>query len=373
MRDSFGQGINITIYGESHGPAIGAVVQGVAPGVKIDTDFMNSQMDKRRAKGGISTPRTEADKVEILSGVYNGCATGTAITLQISNTNTKSGDYDNTKQLLRPGHADYTAFAKYHGFQDIRGGGHFSGRLTAPVVAGGSIFAKILQNKGVVIASHILQCGGVHDDQFSTDPTTLQKQLNHLNSVDFAVLNQSKQQEMTDVITTASKNGDSVGGILETVIYGLPAGLGEPFFGSLESVLSQLIFSIPAVKGLEFGAGFAFASMTGSVANDPLNITDGKVTTTTNYNGGINGGITNGMPVVLRTVFKPTPSIFKTQNTIDYKSKENATLEIKGRHDPCIIHRARVVQDSMCALAIAELANLTFGTKWQEVQSWNMD
>lgn len=372
MRDTFGNGLSISIFGESHGPAIGATISGIAAGVAIDMDFMAAQMDKRKAVGSISTKRKEADIVNVLSGVYDGKATGTALTLMIENTNTKSGDYDKTAQLLRPSHADYTAFAKYKGYQDVHGGGHFSGRLTAPIVAAGSIFTNILAKKGVIIASHMLECAGVKDDEFSTDEAVLVEQLKNLNSQAFAVLNSEKADEMYASIKAAASEGDSVGGILETVIYGLPAGLGEPFFDSVESILAHLMFSIPAVKGVEFGDGFKLAGLRGSVANDAIASVDGKIVTVTNKNGGINGGITNGMPVIFRTVVKPTPSIYKEQNTVDYATGENTTLQINGRHDPCIIHRARVVQDSMCAIGVADICNMAFGLKWQEVEPWDI-
>ena len=364
MSDCTGSAFTLTVFGESHGPAIGAVVTGLVPGTVIDEEFMARQMDKRRAKGKISTARTEADRVRIVSGVYKGRATGTALTLLIENQNVRSGDYQKTENLLRPGHADYTAFAKYGGHQDPRGGGHFSGRLTAPLVAAGSIFTKMLAEKGVVIATHLARCGGVEDVPFSRDPDTLLAQAKALNQRDFAVLDEGRAAAMTRVIEAASAEGDSVGGVLETVVLGLPAGVGEPFFHSVESVLAQLLFSIPAVKGVEFGDGFALADLHGSQANDPLRMQNGRIVTTQNRNGGVNGGITNGMPVVLRTVVKPTPSIYKVQQTVDYAAKRNATLQINGRHDPCIVHRARVVQDSLVAFGLADLWAQQEGMKW---------
>ena len=380
MRDSFGNALSLTLFGESHGAAIGAVIHGVAPGVPVDTAFMAAQMDKRRAKGAISTARREADAVRILSGVQRGFATGTAITLMIENTSTQSEDYAKTQTLLRPGHADFTAQAKYHGFQDARGGGHFSGRLTAPLVAAGSIFTQLLRQKGVTIATHLAQCGGVADAAFSTEPSVLQAQLSALNACDFAVLDADAGAAMTAAIEAAAAEGDSVGGVLETVILGLPAGLGEPFFTSVESELAALLFSMPAVKGVEFGAGFALAALRGSEANDAFCMAAGTganaarhIATTTNRNGGINGGITNGMPIVLRTAVKPTPSIYKPQNTVDFAAQENAVLQIHGRHDPCIVHRARVVQDSLVAFGIADLCTMAFGTTWQEGAAWTTD
>ncbi len=365
MSDTYGHSLRLTVFGESHGPAIGAVVEGLCPGAVIDPDFMRAQMDKRRPQGKISTARTEADAVRIVSGLYRGAATGTALTLLIENTNTRSGDYEKTASLLRPGHADFTAFAKYGGHQDARGGGHFSGRLTAPLVAACSIFTKLLREKGVVIATHMAACAGVVDAPFSEDPARLLAQAQSLNEMNFAVLDPEKGAQMREAMEAAAADGDSVGGVLETVVVGVPAGLGEPFFGSVESELSALLFSIPAVKGVEFGAGFGFADMRGSAANDPFRMCGGRVVTGTNHNGGINGGITNGMPIVFRTVVKPTPSIYKAQDTVDYCTKQDAEITIAGRHDPCILPRARVVQDSLTAFAIADLLGQARGAGWQ--------
>lgn len=368
MSNTLGRAITLTLFGESHGAAVGCVLDGIAAGVKVDEAFMAAQMEKRRAKGTISTQRHEEDKVLIQSGVVDGYTTGTPVCLLIQNTNTKSGDY--SKSLLRPGHADFTAHIKYNGFEDARGGGHFSGRLTAPVVAAGSIFINLLANKNVHIATHISKCAGVEDKPFSEQAQILSEQIKQLNSSEFAVIDTEAGAEMHRKIEEAAKDGDSVGGVLETIITGLPAGLGEPFFDSVESALSHALFSIPALKGVEFGLGFAFADKKGSEANDAF-VTDGKkITTKTNNNGGINGGITNGMPIILRTVIKPTPSVFKKQNTVNTDSMKNEVLQLQGRHDPCIVHRARVVQDSVCALVLADLATQVYGTKWQEETSW---
>lgn len=380
MRDTIGTAAALTLFGESHGPAVGCVLQGVAPGVRVDEDFIAAQMEKRRAKGRISTARTEADRVRILSGVKDGLATGTAITLVIENTNTRSGDYAKTQDLLRPGHADYTAHAKYHGFQDARGGGHFSGRLTAPLVAGGAIFVQLLRRKGVRIGTHLLQCAGVDDAPLcpcgalwdDAAAAALAVRLDALAAAPFPAADEKAGQRMVQAIEAAAAAGDSVGGVLETVVTGLPAGLGEPFFGSVESVLAALLFSMPAVKGVEFGGGFALAALRGSEANDPLYMAPGgRVAARTNRNGGVNGGITNGMPVVFRTVVKPTPSIYKPQHTVDFSTKQDAVLQIEGRHDPCIAHRACVVQDSLAALGIADLLGVAFGLTWQEGTAWN--
>ncbi|PWM46797.1 MAG: chorismate synthase [Clostridiales bacterium] len=370
MSNTLGKALTLTLFGESHGASVGCVVDGIAAGIKVDEAFIASQMDKRRAKGLISTQRHEGDIVLIQSGVVNGYTTGTPLCLIIQNTNTKSGDYSKTQGLLRPGHADFTAHIKYKGFEDARGGGHFSGRLTAPIVAAASIFVDLFKSKNVHIATHLLKCAGVEDASFSAEFEILAKQINQLNISDFAVLDTEAGEVMQEKIENAAKEGDSVGGVLETIITGLPVGLGEPFFNSVESALAHALFSIPAVKGVEFGIGFRFADKKGSEANDFF-ITDGKnIFTKTNNNGGINGGITNGMPIIVRTVIKPTPSIYKQQQTVNIDTMTNETLQLHGRHDPCILHRARVVQDSLCALVLADLATQVYGVTWQEAKPW---
>ena len=286
----------------------------------------------------------------------------------IENQNTRSGDYARTAALLRPGHADYTAYAKYHGFQDARGGGHFSGRITAGLVAGGAIVLAALEQAGIQISTHIRRCAGVEDIPFAQDdPAALAGQLAQLKqrTEGFALLDGAAEEPMKAAIRAAGSEGDSVGGILETAILGLPAGVGEPFFDSVESVLAHIAFSIPAVKGIEFGAGFGFADLRGSQANDPFRVDEaGRITTATNQNAGINGGISNGMPVLFRTVVKPTPSIYKEQQTVDYPARENATLSIHGRHDPCIVPRAAIVQSCAAALAIGDLLCARYGEGW---------
>ena len=369
MKNTFGSALALTIFGESHGKAIGAVLDGMAAGVPVDETLVAACMDKRRAHGdGLSTPRVEADTVQFLSGVAGGHTTGTAIALMIENTNTRSSDYAKTADLLRPGHADYTAYAKYHGFQDARGGGHFSGRVTAALVAGGAIVLKALDRAGINIVTHIAQCAGVQDTLFAQDdPAALSAQVDTLVSKPegFAVLDSAVEEPMKVAIRAAGAEGDSVGGVLETAILGLPAGIGEPYFDSVESELAHLAFSIPAVKGIEFGTGFGFAGLHGSEANDAFRMTpEGAVVTATNHNAGINGGIANGMPVVFRTVVKPTPSIYKQQDTVDYIAKQNAQLSIQGRHDPCIVPRAAIVQTCAAALAIGDLLTVRYGERW---------
>ena len=369
MKNTFGSDLSLTIFGESHGRAVGAVLDGMAAGVPVDEAFLAGCMDRRRARGdGLSTPRVEADEIQFLSGVVNGRTTGTAIALMIENQNTRSADYAKTADLLRPGHADYTAYAKYHGYQDARGGGHFSGRVTAALVAGGGIVLEALQRAGIDICTHIAQCAGIHDAVYAQDdPDTLSAQVSDLQNKTegFALLDTAVEEPMKAAIRAAGAEGDSVGGILETAILGLPAGLGEPYFDSVESVLSRLAFSIPAVKGIEFGTGFGFASLRGSEANDAFRMSeDGRVVTATNHNAGINGGIANGMPVVFRTVVKPTPSIYRQQNTVDYIARKDATLSIQGRHDPCIVPRAAIVQTCAAALAVGDLMTARYGERW---------
>ena len=370
MKNTFGSNLSLTIFGESHGRAIGAVLDGMAAGVPVDEEFLALCMDKRRARGdGLSTPRVEADKIQFLSGVLNGRTTGTAIAMVIENQNTRSGDYAKTADLLRPGHADYTAYAKYHGFQDARGGGHFSGRITAALVAGGGIVLGALKRAGIEIVTHIGRCAGVADTPFAlNDPAALAAQAETLlnQSGGFALLDADAEEPMKTAIRAAGSEGDSVGGILETAILGLPAGVGEPYFDSVESEIAHMAFSVPAVKGIEFGTGFGFADQKGSEANDPFRMKGSKVVTATNHNAGLNGGISNGMPVVFRTVVKPTPSIYKQQDTVDYIAKQNAELSIQGRHDPCIVPRAAIVQTCAAALAVGDLLTARYGTAWME-------
>lgn len=353
MKNTFGNAIQITIYGESHGEAIGVIFDGLPAGIKLDLDFIEQQMEKRKAKGRISTQRHEDDEVTFLSGYFEGRTTGTPLCMQIKNHAQKSLDYEKTKNRLRPSHADYTADVKYHGFQDYRGGGHFSGRLTAPLTAAGAIAMQVLQAQGIKIASHILKCKGIEDVPFSQDEASISIEMNRLENMDIAVLDEDAKTKMLEAMFAAANDGDSVGGVLESMIIGVPAGIGEPFFDSIESTLSHLLFSVPAVKGVEFGLGFEFSNLLGSQANDSLYY-DKKVKTRTNHNGGINGGITNGMPIHIKTVIKPTPSIYKTQETIDRSTHKAVKLQIQGRHDPAIIHRARVVIDSVLAIGILD-------------------
>lgn len=360
MKNTFGYSVAVTLFGESHGEAIGAILDGMAPGIAVDRDYIAHMLTLRRPSGKISTPRQERDSFQILSGVVNGKTTGTPITILIPNENVKSGDYAQMATVARPSHADFTAHCKYHGYQDTRGGGHFSGRITAALVAAGAICKYALEQKGIRIGTHVKRCAGISDREFQD----LQRDLESLSQKEFAVLDESAEQKMRQAILAAAAEGDSVGGILETAIIGMPAGIGEPWFDSVESMLSHMMFSIPAVKGIEFGAGFSLADLKGSEANDPMKLENGRIITTTNNNGGVNGGITNGMPIIFRTAIKPTPTIFKPQNTVDYHTMTETVLQPKGRHDPAIVHRARVVQDAAAAIVVCDTLALRFGTDW---------
>lgn len=364
MKNTYGNHIAVTLFGESHGPAIGAVIDGLAPGIPVDEAFIERMLSRRRPAGDISTTRREADPFVIESGVFEGKTTGTPVCILIPNGDTRSKDYAATRFLARPSHADYTAYCKYHGYEDPRGGGHFSGRITAAVVAAGAIVIPALEKKGVRIATHIASCGGVADRAFGD----LSADMETLFERDFGVLDETAAEAMKTVIREAKVAGDSVGGVLETVVTGLPAGVGEPWFDTMESLISHAMFAIPAVKGVEFGAGFSLAEMKGSVANDPFCMDGDTVRTVTNHSGGINGGITNGMPVVFRCAVRPTPTIGCEQDTVNMQTGENAVLLAKGRHDPCIVHRARVVVECLTALVLADSLTGRFGTDWLGAQ-----
>ena len=360
MKNTFGHHLSVTLFGESHGAAIGAVLDGLCPGLPIDEENIIRMLRLRQPGGAISTTRNEKDQFEILSGAVNGIATGTPLTIIIRNQDTKSSDYAQMQALMRPGHADYPAQCKYHGYQDTRGGGHFSGRITAALVAAGAICHSALKAKGIFIGTHISRCAGISDSHFQN----LTEDIETLSQALFPVLDAAAGEKMQAAILEAKAAGDSVGGVLETAIVGLPAGVGEPWFDTFESQLAHILFSVPAVKGVEFGDGFGLADMKGSKANDALRYEGDRVVADTNHGGGIGGGITSGMPVVFRCAVKPTPSIGKVQNTVDILRKENAQLEIKGRHDPAIVHRARIVVDAVTAIAVYDMLAGRFGTDY---------
>ncbi len=358
MKNSLGENLTVTIFGESHGPYIGVVLDGLAPGIPVDKEFINHQLDLRRPSGKISTARVEQDEFILASGVFNDKTTGTPLTILIPNSVQHSKDYEKTAMLARPGHADYTANVKYHGFQDYRGGGHFSGRITAALVAAGGIVIPELAKKGIKIGSHIQSLGGIKDRPFNN----YDQDIEALGKTNFAVLDPEKAALMKAKAEEIAAEGDSIGGVLETLVTGMPAGVGEPWFGTLEGLLSYALFSVPAIKGVQFGSGFDLVDHKGSEFNDPFFMEGNRVLTKSNNNGGINGGISNGMPIIFRSAVKPTPSIYKEQDTINMKEKSDAKLQIEGRHDPAIIHRARIVVDSVTALVIYDALVGRYGT-----------
>jgi len=347
MSNTWGNEIKLSIFGESHGGGIGMILDGIVPGIHLDMEAIQKQMARRAPGGALSTPRKEADEVEFLSGIVNGVTCGSPICGIIRNTNTKSKDYSQTKDWMRPSHADYTALIKYGGYADYRGGGHFSGRITAPLVLAGSICGQVLEQKyGIQAGSHIVRLGEYEEANWSVvDPILLKEMAENRIPCD-------DPQKVADIIEAARLDADSVGGMVETALTGVPAGWGDPFFDSLESRLAQVLFSVPAVKSVSFGAGGQFAAMRGSEANDEFCLKDGKVATKTNHNGGILGGISNGMPIVFQTVIKPTPSIGKKQTSVNMCKMIEEENQIVGRHDPCIVLRAIPVLEAVAKIAL---------------------
>lgn len=325
MSSNYGKNVKISIFGQSHSAAIGVVLDGVPAGFSVDMEKLQSFLDRRApGRSPYSTPRKEADRPEFLSGLVGNVTCGAPICAVIRNTNTRSQDYDNLRDVPRPGHADYTAHVKYGGHEDVSGGGHFSGRLTAPLCIAGGILLQLLEQDGIVVRAEIKEIGGSAEDPFGR-------------------------------IEEARRRGDSVGGIIECVVDGLPAGIGGPMFDGIENKVAQAVFSIPAVKGIEFGRGFDAARATGSENNDEYYYDGGQVRTRTNNHGGILGGISSGMPVVFRVAVKPTPSISIEQNSISYSRREDAKLAVRGRHDPCIVPRAVPCVEAAAAIAIYDL------------------
>ena len=344
-----------TIFGESHGPAIGVTLEGVPAGLRLDLDFMQKELSRRATgRNALSTARKEADQVQVLSGLFEGKTTGTPLTLLIANGDQHSSDYEAIRYTPRPSHGDYAGFIQSHGHLDYRGGGHFSGRLTAPLVAAGAVAKQILAGQGIWVGAHISSIYGISDAILEDA-----EDLRAVAEKDFPVLDDEKGGEMKAAILEAKREGDSVGGSIECAVTGLPAGLGAPDFGhNAEGIFAQYLFAVPAVKGVDFGAGVALSMMRGSEANDPFVVRDGKVVTKTNHAGGINGGITNGMPVVFEVTMRPTPSIALPQESVDLRTGEEVEIEIKGRHDPCIVHRAVPVIEAAAALAACQLMGL---------------
>ena len=354
MSANWGYNIELSLFGESHGQAIGIVIGNLPAGVRLDMDAIRWFM-KRRAPGQnkMSTPRQEKDEVQIVSGLLDGVTTGAPLCAMIHNSNQHSQDYSELKVKMRPGHSDYPAYVKYHGYNDVRGGGHFSGRLTAPLVFAGSVARQILEEKGIVIGAHIKRIHNVEEPSFPVDiDVDLLKQL---STQMYPVFDQQIFSQMQNEIEEARMHQNSVGGIIECAIINVPAGIGNPFFDSIESHLSSLLFSIPAVKSVSFGSGEAMTKMYGHEANDNYYYQNGQVKTKTNHNGGITGGISNGMPIIVNVGIKPTPSISQLQQTVNVETQTDTQIQVKGRHDPCIVPRAVVVVESMVALAILDM------------------
>lgn len=360
MKNTFGNSITLTLYGESHGPSVGVVLDGLPAGIPVDKAAIAACLQRRRPSGSLSTARRERDAFTVESGVFNGYTTGTPLCIRIPNEDVRSADYEQRLYTPRPSHADYTAHCKYGGFEDYRGGGHFSGRITAGLVAAGGIILPALHRKGIGIGTHLCRCGGIADRPFSDYAADIAR----LNEGGLPVLQATAAQRITQRIAEAKSRGDSIGGVLESAVIGMPAGMGEPWFDTVEGLLAHALFSIPGIKGVEFGAGFDFGNMTGSCANDPFAMENGRVVTTTNHSGGINGGVTNGMPVLVRCAVRPTPSIGQEQCTVNMQQQTDTTICITGRHDPCIAHRAAVVVDSVIGFTLCDILIGHYGTQW---------
>jgi len=355
MSSDWGKCLHIQIFGESHGPAIGVVIEGLPPGEFIDLDELASFLARRApGKADYATARQEADAPEFLSGMLDGRTTGAPLAALIRNTNQRSGDYEELRRVPRPGHADYPACLRYHNCHDIRGGGHFSGRLTAPLCIAGGIARQILARRGIHVGAHLFSVAGIPDTPF--DPVKVESGiLRRPAENSFPVLDLESGRKMQEAIQQAKQAGDSVGGIIEGAAIGLPGGLGSPMFDGVENRLSALLFGIPAVRGVEFGAGFAAAQMRGSEHNDPWRMNEGKVMTSSNHHGGVLGGITTGMPLLVRVAVKPTPSIAKEQASVDLTTGQDTRLTVRGRHDPCIAPRAVPVVEACLAICSLDL------------------
>ena len=355
MAANFGKNYKISLFGESHGVALGINIDGIPAGTKLDLEFIKEEM-KRRAPGKskLTTPRIEKDEFEILSGFFNGVTTGTPLAMIVRNNDQRSKDYSELKKKPRPGHADWTGMNRYDGYNDIRGSGHFSGRITASIVFAGAIAKQLLQEKGILIGAHIKSLKDIKDRDFEEKDINLKK-INKLRKMVLPTLSENVAIEMENVIMKAREEGDSLGGIVEIMVRGMKAGIGDPFFESIESEISRMMFSIPSVKGVEFGAGFDITRMTGYEANDEMYFDEnGKIKSYTNNNGGIIGGITTGMPINFSVAIKPTASISKIQKTVDLENKKNDILQVKGRHDPVIVPRAIVVLEAATAIVILD-------------------
>ncbi len=344
MSSSYGESLRLTIFGQSHSPAVGVTIEGLPAGIPIDMEALQHFLDRRApGQNRWSTPRKEGDVPEILSGLRDGFTCGAPLTAVIRNQNTRSGDYDSLKNCPRPGHADYTSYVKYGSHRDYTGGGHFSGRLTAPLCIAGGICLQLLERQGIRIFARIRSIAHVQDNTPFTDSVAEKA---------FPTVDDAAGRAMVQAIEAARRDGDSVGGVVECMVWGAPAGLGDPMFGGMENRMAAALFAIPAVKGVEFGDGFSAAALRGSENNDPFIVEQGKIVTATNHCGGILGGITNGMPLVVRAAIKPTPSIAKPQRSVDLTTLEPQTLQVRGRHDPCIVPRAVPCVEAALAVAL---------------------
>ena len=351
MSSTYGENLKLSIFGQSHGAGIGMTLDGIPAGLPVDTEKLQAFLNRRApGQNDWSTPRKEEDRPEFLAGIVDGFTCGAPIAAIVRNANTRSGDYDELKEVPRPGHADYTAQIKYGGFQDAAGGGHFSGRLTAPLCIAGGLCKQWLEEMGIRIGAHIVQIGLMNGEYFH--PIT--PELDRIGEI-FPTLTSEAAQMMQETIAKAKAQGESVGGIIECAITGLPAGIGEPMFGGVESKIAQIVYGIPAVKSVGFGWSDSFAIVPGSESNDRFTVEDGIIKTATNHCGGILGGITTGMPVIFDVTVKPTPSIAKPQKSVNLRTMEEVTLQIKGRHDPCIVPRAVPVVEAAAAIAIYDL------------------
>ncbi len=354
MSSSIGKNFKISIFGESHAKGIGVVIDGVPSGYELDMDELYAFCQRRTSKGGLATNRQEKDKPIFYSGIVDNTTCGTPIGAVIENGDTHSGDYEKMKTIARPAHADFTGYVRYGGYNDIRGGGHFSGRLTAPLVLAGGIAKQILQAQGITVGVRIKSIGNVIDKDIDSITIT-EEQLEEIAQKEWPVANDEALEKMKAQIESAKQNLDSVGGVVECFVLGMPQGVGSPMFRGVENVVSSIVYGIPGVKAVEFGNGFECATLMGSQNNDEFIIKDGEVATKTNNHGGILGGITSGMPVVVRVAFKPTPSIAKEQNTVDFVERKEQKLEIVGRHDPCIALRGAVCVEAAVACAMLDL------------------
>lgn len=369
MSNSIGKIFTVSLFGESHNEHIGAVISNLAPGIKLDLRLIEDNLARRRPKRLSETNRVEKDNFEFISGYFNGYTTGTPLTILIYNSDVKSKDYDQIKGVYRPSHADYPAHIKYEGFEDYRGGGHFSGRLTAPLVIAGSIAQQILKEKDIIIKTHINQVYDLSDDKF--DEKIIEKQIEKIDNNDLEVINSNYEEKLLSLIEKVSLDKDSIGGQLESIILNVDPGLGEPFFSKLDSLIAYYLMSIPAIKGVSFGQGFDFKNSLGSQVSDEYYY-DNKVKTTSNNNGGITGGLSNGMPIIVNTVVKPASSIGKKLKTLSKDDHQEVEIEIKGRHDSSIFTRIPVVVDSLLALAIVDAYCVRYGYMWQKEVEHNV-